>query len=116
MQTQMTASQANDKANAHAAVMAAKNAKREAENWAEISKIREQKKEEARIALERKTRIQAAFLEACEDNRKAEAELKEWDHATEQAKERAGSAAAAVAEWVKIVPESLLLAEMANHA
>jgi len=115
MQKQMTASEANDKANAHAAVMAEKNAKREAEYWAEISKLREQKKQEARLALEHQSRMQTAFIEACTARRKAEAELKEWDHATEQAKERAGSAAA-VAEWVKIVPESLLLAEMANHA
>lgn len=111
----ITAEKANHTMNAQAAMLAGKYAEQQAKNWAKTAEMTEAKREEAARAFDYMERQKEAFLMACEANRSARAELKEWEHATEQAKERAKSAHDAALEWVAIVPEQIMLEVMAEN-
>ncbi len=113
--TPKTAEQANDIANAMAAIRAAKNAEAEAKIWARVSVEAQAKVEEAKRAHDYMERQKEAFLQACEQNRSAAFEVKEWQRSEQLAKERARSAMEAAAAWVAIVPEEAMLKETANH-
>lgn len=109
-----TAEQINNEANARAAMRAVENHKEEGKAYA----FAEMQAQAKRLELERAAayveRQKVAFLTAMEANRTAAREVKEWEHAAKQAKERCEEAMKASIEWVKITPAANILAEVAN--